>query len=308
MSETPLDAKRSAVSPASRLRARAVSALKVVILIGLVAWAHQRGLLLKTVEALKPLELRDALGACLALGVTLLCGVIRWRWILRALHLKEPSVLLGLRLYYEGLFYNTFAPGAIGGDVLRAHWLKAHDSDRSKLHYLVTLGERGLGLATLGVLGAHIWGGLTAALATVLIGAGLIYSLPRLHPHLREISPAWIVAAAMLNVASHLISFLIYLSLARSLGVDLPLAEWFEVLTITVLAANLPVSIAGLGPREAALISTLGTRGVGEGAALALSLGVLATLALHALLGGAVHLVSGGVSGGVAAGDSDTSA
>ena len=273
-------------------RTRLWSVLKLLLLISLIGWAHQRGLLTQTFEALKPLALLDALGAFIALGVTLGLGVIRWRWILRALQLTEPSLALGLRLYYEGLFYNTFAPGAIGGDVLRAHWLRAHDQGDSKLHYLVTLSERGLGLATLGVLGAYVWGGVIATLTLIGLGAAMMYALPYLHAQLREIKAHWLICAALINVVSHLISFLIYLSLARSLGINLPIDVWVEVLTITVLAANLPISVAGIGPREAALISMLGVRGIGEPQALALSLGVLATLAVHALFGGLVHLLS----------------
>lgn len=286
------------LSPSAPLWRLLKTLLKGALLVALVGWAYQRGLLTQAANALRPLAFIDAMGAWIALGVTLLCGVIRWRWILRGLGLTEPSLTLGARLYYEGLFYNTFAPGAIGGDVLRAHWLRAHDQGDSKLHYLVTLGERGLGLATLGVLGGYVWGGVSVALGIVLIGAAIIWSLPRLHPQLRHISPIWIIAASALNVLSHLISFLIYLSIARSLGISLPLSDWFEVLTLTVLAANLPLSVAGLGPREAALISLLGAHQVSEGAALALSLAVLATLATHALLGGLIHSLSSGSTQG----------
>ena len=137
-----------------------------------------------------------------------------------------------------------------------------------------------------------MWGSLTAALGLIFLGAAAIYTLPYLHAQLREIKPHWLVYAALINVVSHLISFMIYLSLARSLGIELPLELWFEVLTITVLAANLPISVAGIGPREAALISTLGAHDIGEPKALALSLGVLATLAIHALLGGLIHALS----------------
>ena len=68
-------------------------------------------------------------------------------------------------------------------------------------------------------------------------------------------------------------------------------SEWIEVLSITVLAANLPLSVAGIGPREVALVTLLAQRGVSEEQSLAVSMGALATLILHALGGGLVHVV-----------------
>lgn len=266
--------------------------LKISIFVILIAWAMHHQLFAQTWSALQPLTLIDLGGALMALGLTLCFGVWRWRWILRALHLQEPRFLLGLQLYYEGLFYNTFAPGAVGGDVLRAHWMRAQDQRDSKLHYLVTLSERALGLATLGVFAIWVWGGWLWMLGYLCIGALLLMLTPWLHPSARGTSPRWLVGAALLNTVSHLITFLMYLSLSRSLGISLPTQAWIEALSITILASQLPISVGGLGPREVALVTTLGAYGISQGSALALSFAALATLALHALAGGLIHLMS----------------
>ena len=266
--------------------------VKVVLLALLLFWAHQRGLLSKSWTAIQSLHFIDALCALIALGVTLILGVIRWRWILRSLALKEPTFLQGLRLYYEGLFYNTFAPGAVGGDLLRAHWLRIKDPNASQLHYLITLSERIFGLASLTVLAAWAWGGMIWSATIFSLGLLFLAALPFIHTSLKSIKSSWLMAAVSLNILSHLISFTLYLSLGRSLQIDIPLHAWFETLTLAVLAANLPLSIAGIGPREAALVTLLGAYGIAKSDALALSITALACLALHAIFGGLLHLFS----------------
>lgn len=279
-------------------RKRLWGLVKSGLLATLLLWAYRKGLLSKALANLESLSFFDGSLAFLALGITIFCGVVRWRWILRTLNLPEPSYLLGLRLYYEGLFYNTFAPGAIGGDLLRAHWLRAKDQKNSKLHYLVTLGERAMGLGTLGILGVWAWFGVMWMLGYIIIAIIIISLIPKLTQYLnsrwaislpQHLKLSWIYAAVLLNTLSHLISFTIYILIGHSLGVQLTIMEWVEALSITVLAANLPLSVAGIGPREIALVTLLAHHGVTNELAIAISMGALAMLMVHATLGGVIH-------------------
>ena len=275
---------------------------KLSLLAILLWWAHHTGLLQDAFISLIQLQLTDGSLAFIALGVTLICGVIRWRWILRSLNLPEPSYYLGLKLYYEGLFYNTFAPGAIGGDLLRGHWLRAQDPQHSRLHYFVTLAERAMGLVTLAILGIWAWCGLMW-MSLYLIGLVclmcLIPTLSQFLHHkwpilsfLNHLKRSWICFGLVLNTLSHLISFLIYILIGSSLGINLAITEWIHILSMTVLAANLPLSVAGIGPREVALVTLLAQYGVANHMAVAISMGALAMLVVHALLGGILHVLS----------------
>ena len=281
--------------------------LRWLVVGALLWWAWGSGLARQgwaAASLLSPSSFSAALGLMWA-GVTL--GALRWGCLLRAFGLYAPAHITAARLCYEGLFYNTLAPGAVGGDVLRAHWLRALDPARSPAHYAVTLGERVMGLVSLGLLFAGgLWGAWAGA-AGALLALGGVALAPRLAPLLASRAPArlsaaltrlaharpgWVALALALNTLGHLTSFALFVVLAADLGVRLSAAEWFVSLSVGLFAANLPLSVAGVGPREASLVVTLGRCGVPEGAALALSLSSLATLLSLAALGGLLHLTA----------------
>lgn len=271
---------------------------KVLVLFSLIAWTYYQGLLSEAFQVLFSLSIRSVTLSFIALGITLFLGVIRWRWILRTLELPQPSFIHGLHLYYEGLFYNTFAPGAVGGDLLRAHWLRQSGDTHSKLHYFVTLGERVLGLGTLAILGLWAWFGLKIMVLYLGLTCLIIALCPMVCRTLNTnysvslpvaLKVRWLYLATTLNTFSHLVSYFVYILIGQAFGVELELLTWMEVLSLTVLAANLPLSIAGIGPREYALVSLLSQHGVSHEVAIAISMGALAMLLVHALIGGLIH-------------------
>lgn len=82
-----------------------------------------------------------------------------------------------------------------------------------------------------------------------------------------------------------------YLLLASPLGIDLPLASLAGAVALANLAGLVPISIAGFGVREAGLVALLTTRHHVPGAqAFALSLAVMATFLVPALIGGALEV------------------
>ena len=274
---------------------------KLFLLFLLLAWASHSGLLTNALKVLVLLDFTSILCAFIALGLTLICGVWRWQWILTALNLPKPSTSIGLKLYYEGLFYNTFAPGAIGGDILRAHWLRRSQEKDSKLHYFITLGERVMGLGTLAIFAIYTWFGPVYTFTYLLFAISTILALPKLIKMINQrwktalpqkLKLSWFYYAILLNTISHLISFASYILIGQSLGVNLSILEWIEILSITVFAANLPLSVGGVGPREFALVSLLAQQQVPHETALAISIGAFAILVIHSLLGGLIHLLS----------------
>ena len=72
------------------------------------------------VAAFRRLSWSAALFAVTVVLFGLCCGMVRWRFLLRAYGAIDlPSWPRVAHLYFVGHFYNTYAPGGVGGDVIR---------------------------------------------------------------------------------------------------------------------------------------------------------------------------------------------
>jgi uncharacterized membrane protein YbhN (UPF0104 family) len=78
--------------------------------------------------------------------------------------------------------------------------------------------------------------------------------------------------------------FTVYV-LARGLGQDFPLGPLFAFFPIVVVLSAVPISIAGIGVREASMVLLLGTLGVEPAAATALSLAWFLSVTVGTFLG-----------------------
>ena len=88
-----------------------------------------------------------ALGAGL-FAVSLSCGLLRWFALLRALRLPVPF-RDALRLYATGHCFNVLAPGATGGDLVKAAWIALRSPGRRAEAVASIAAERVIGLLAL---------------------------------------------------------------------------------------------------------------------------------------------------------------
>src|SRR5262249_9258247 len=96
--------------------------------------------------------------------VALLITLFRWYVLVRAQEL--PITLLGaLRYGFIGVFFNTFLPGSVGGDIIKAAAL-ARAQDRRTVAVATVIMDRVIALWGL------VW--FVAALGTVFWAAGLL--------------------------------------------------------------------------------------------------------------------------------------
>lgn len=89
--------------------------------------------------------------AIACIGVVMVCGVIRWQWILQVqgLHLPLKNVFA---INFIGLFFNSFMLGATGGDVMKA-WYVARETHHKKAEAVATvIVDRVIGLLVLFVI------------------------------------------------------------------------------------------------------------------------------------------------------------
>ena len=270
--------------------------------------------------AFRRLSAGAALFAIVVVLFGLFCGMVRWRLLLRAYGaIDVPSWPRTAHLYFVGHFYNTYAPGGVGGDVIRGvagrkafgqlNWASATSG------VAVVFIERVIGVSALLVLAAGaylvkpiegmesvgLWAGLgLAAAAAALIGIAVA---PRLAPHLPDklskplqalprLYSLWpFFGAIVLSLIIHSVNIVAGHAIMHSLDPSVTFAQSAVVMPLIGASAFFPLTVGGAGVREAAFAALYGTVGVPEATAYAGSLSFWATQLISAGIGGIINLV-----------------
>lgn len=264
-------------------------------------------------------------GYLLNIGL-IVVSAFRWRVFLEALEIKL-GVGTALRLTLVGSFFNAFLPTGIGGDAYKAVRVRAANTNLATSFASVLL-DRLAGIATLAVIGVPaamvailrsettplVLTGLAVSIAilvltTILLvfgqslvggGSGTWFGI---RPRLRRVldaaarairKPSTVRRSFSLGLFGQALGIAAYVSLARSLDLGVPLGVIALGLLNATVASAIPVTVNGLGIREAVWVWTLGLYGVGRGEALAYALLVLAVALATSAVGGLVYAVAGG--------------
>lgn len=274
-------------------------------------------------SALQDAFSRLSLGA-LASFVAIVCGTLfmgayRWRLLMSSYgadHLPPFSAMV--RVYFVGTFYNTFIPGAVGGDVMRGVLTRESFRDGGATSAVaIVFVERALGmLAVVGIAAAatplnrHAQIGRTLlpwfALAAVgvvtlviLIAQGRRFAayaplrlatVLRSLPVLERVAP--FLAAVLISLLIQVVVALGAHLLIASVHPATPLTYSLLAIPIAAGAAFLPLGIAGAGPRDVTMIWLYQALGVPLAAATAAAFGFLLTILTVAAVGGVLQLVA----------------
>jgi uncharacterized membrane protein YbhN (UPF0104 family) len=109
---------------------------RIAVTVAAVAYLASRVEPRDVLNAFQRLSVGAALTTVTVVLFGLVCGMVRWRLLLRAYGaIDMPSWPRIAHLYMVGHFYNTYAPGGVGGDVIRGvasrksfgdlHWASA---------------------------------------------------------------------------------------------------------------------------------------------------------------------------------------
>jgi glycosyltransferase 2 family protein len=102
-----------------------------------------------------------AFAACLV-AIALSLQLFRWFILIRSLDLPF-SLRNTFRLGMVGVFYNTFLPGSVGGDLLKAYFIAKEHPERKARAIATVIADRALGLFGLilfvAALGSLAWAG-----------------------------------------------------------------------------------------------------------------------------------------------------
>jgi uncharacterized membrane protein YbhN (UPF0104 family) len=244
------------------------------------------------------------LGAGIAGPVTVACA---WRWHLVAgvlgVAIRVPTAVAS---YYRSQFLNTVLPGGVLGDVHRGvlHGREVADTGRA---LRAVAWERLAGQAVLVafamvvllLLPSPVSPAMPMGVALLVAGSLLCTSVALRQWRvptccagrvLRVVlndsrlcltaRGSWVgvVLASALAVGGHVVTYLVA---ARAVGVTAPLATLLPLSVLVLVAAGLPLNLAGWGPREGMAAFTFAAAGLGadQGVATAVAYGAMVFVA-----------------------------
>lgn len=264
--------------------------------------------LLKTLHELPP-STYAIIFALYILGQVL--SALKWWVFVSEAGIKRPFSV-PLKAYFFGMFVNSFGLGTLGGDLVRSvALLPAKGQRAAALATVVADRVHGLlVLITIGAIGVLFvrpeplepYGVPVSLMLVVLFFAAwwigpniLLRMVPEEH---RFRQTALMVSAAFprasrpflistfYSTLSHLTQIWMHLIVAEALGLGLTAGYLFATVPIINTASSLPLSINGLGIREAAYLFLFGAAGVSQESIAALGLIWFGTVTIVSALGG----------------------
>ena len=248
-----------------------------------------------------------------------------WRWsaLLRLVGVgKGFSFHEIVRIVWSAAFFNTTLVSSVGGDAFRLWTIVRAGNPLGKSVNSIFL-DRLAALMALMILiaislpyvmklvtdQAAFWSYTMLIMASLAGFAALFHAnrLPRRIQHWRLVRGLANLAAdtrrlslhidnllpvAAMSLLSHILSIFVVYVLARGLEIGISFLDCFFLVPPVILAMTLPISIAGWGVREGAMIVTLGLIGVSQESALVLSILFGLGITLAALPGGVIWFFS----------------
>lgn len=299
----------------------AIKALVSIGLIGVVVWKAGAHDVWRSLLSVDPKSLAGVVAILLVIHL-----LLAWRWCVVAAAIGLPlSFLTALRLVLIGAFFNQVLPSSVGGDVVRV-WLLGRGGGvgLGRAFNSVFL-DRLVGLLGMGVLVAcgapllaslqHV-GGLAPVLAgfgiAVIVGIAVLAMLDRLPlptalrrlPGVRHLaqtavdtrrlfaSPGRLAGTLVLALAVQLVIGGSTWIIVRTMGLDAALPIILVLMPLVLLTTLVPISVAGWGVREGAMVVALGLIGIPSADALTVSLALGLATTIAGLPGGLVWLVT----------------
>jgi glycosyltransferase 2 family protein len=264
----------------------------------------------------------DALSVAASLDPAIVVVAIALYLLAHAVNAAKLVVFLpGLSLWQSwrftmiGVLYGTVLPGQLAGDAVKAVRLaRVQGSGDEAAAVAAVAVDKIVGLFALflvmafaiavdaGVFGRAIVVSVALATGAAITGLAAVIVLPvpawfgRFGASIAawrtaSMRPAPLSLALVLGLVFQALCVGICMVLGENLNIGLSVAAWALVMGFSSLVLLAPVSIAGIGVREASLVTVIGALGGSEVGAFALSLVLLAVNLVGAGVGFAVDLV-----------------
>jgi len=284
--------------------------LRIFVSVSLFAWLAWRTDWDQIRQAGANLRIEYWLAAlALYLGIQMISG-FRWQLLAKPLGYERP-VWQFTRFYFIGMFFNLFLPTSVGGDVVRA-WYLGHGSEASA--FLSVLVDRLSGFVVLlalaciavalcpihlpGWIVMSVWCSAGTGMAGMVLAPVLLCRTTRFAKarRLAEQSliyvdrPRLMIATTVLSLFIQAGNVLLVWLVAQALRLPVPASYFWIMVPMVTLLTMLPISLNGMGVREAGTILFLTPLGVAHGPALSLAILWFAVFTAASLVGGVLYL------------------
>lgn len=305
-----------------RTRSRLLLLLKAASSIAILVIIAARTDFSKVGAAIASLRSEFFVAALATLILQTAVNAYRWTLVMSA---QRVAIRLSAALpaLYVGLLLNQCLPSYVGGDSYRVLWLYNQGNelgaavrgviiDRvSAMIALVLMAAASLPLTTGLVSDPAFHAAMLVIVAGGVVATAAFVSLDhlplpqRLAGRLRQLSQLAVsaratlfrphpgVAVVVLALCIHVLSGVVLYLLATGMRIPLHLIDCLLLVAPIALLASLPISVAGWGVREGAVVAVLSVIGIPRESALALSL-LFGLAALVNALGGLAPLAFGG--------------
>ena len=251
---------------------------------------------------LSSIQFAPIVAAVVVLCVQIVIVSTRWRIVVELISRKFGFSEL-FKIVLIGMFFNQALPTALGGDVVRAWYIHLagvrgrHAVYSVLLDRLTALAANALvmllliGLVFELVPDSSVRGGFIAVIAAIIVGFLVLLTLDRIaiqiFPSLIAKLGTDLAATARrllldiryssrvigLSALSLCCTVIVVYLIGLSLSVSVTLRDCFVLVPPVILMSMMPVSVAGWGIRELAMVTAFGYAGVADADALLLSLG-----------------------------------
>ncbi len=265
-------------------------------------------------------------GACGLLVASNFLGSYQWNRLLRSVGIELPFWKV-CAYYHVGLFFNNFLPANVGGDFARVLDASRASSSRAAAFSTVLL-DRMIGSIALGGLAvvttlpaidrfhlAALYAGVLAFFVVSVIMLWAVFhprlleslerllsriGLGRLKPSLDELSERLATFRGRRQLFMELFAVAatvqvmrigVHVTVARALGLHVPLAYFFLFVPLLAVIVSLPISLNGIGVREGAGMLLFGMVGLARSSAFSLQFTTYLVAVAVSLIGGVVFLV-----------------
>ena len=305
------------------LRRWLIACTQIVISISLFVWFFFNIDLQSTLQLVAETNILAFIFCIISLAVLVVPAAIRWRWFVGRLipdGVLPPDLGMAIRINTVNVALNQFLPSTLGGDLYRVIIAKslglsllrstgATVADRlSAFVILIVISGPAL-IITLLSLGRIVWlSQLNIWLALVgVIGFFLLF-WAFIQKYTMTYASAFaqfqyffranglISRVVLTSITIQFVTLAVMIATAKILGIEIGVFSLIGIMTASLLASRLPISVAGWGVREGVLVSFLSAYGVAAEKALATSviygLAELAAAMLALLIASAVPVFS----------------